>query len=171
MNRHSLITAVAAGVAAAAALVSIGPRAWAHCEIPCGIYDDHARIIAMLEDATTIAKAVDQITVLAGKQDAESLNQATRWIANKDVHATKIQETIAQYFLTQRVKPKAPGSAEWDEYVTSLARHHAVLVAAMKTKQTVDPQRVEELREAIVAVGLYYPETEHTHAATQPSRR
>ena len=26
----------------------------AHCQIPCGIYDDHARVQAMLEDAATI---------------------------------------------------------------------------------------------------------------------
>jgi hypothetical protein len=31
------------------------------------------------------------------------------------------------------------------------------MVAAMKTKQTVDPQRVEQLRAAIEAIAGYYP--------------
>ncbi len=171
MHRSTLLTAVLAGTVAAVLLVGSQPGAWAHCEIPCGIYDDHARIDAMLEDATTIAKAVDQINQLAGQHSAQSANQATRWIANKDEHATRIQHTIAQYFLTQRVKPVAPGSAGWDDYATSLARHHAVMVAAMKTKQTVDPRKVTELRDAIEAVGVYYPLQERGHATTAPSRR
>ena len=39
----------------------------AHCQIPCGIYDDHARVNAMLEDAATVAKATKLIAELAGK--------------------------------------------------------------------------------------------------------
>ena len=36
------------------------------------------------------------------------------------------------------------------------------MIAAMKTKQTVDPQRVVKLREAIEAIGVYYPAS-HSH--------
>jgi len=96
---------------AASALLTIGqPGAWAHCEVPCGIYDDHARIDQMLEDGTTIGKAVAQILELTGKTDAQSLNQLTRWINTKESHATRIQDTIAQYFMTQRVKPARQGT-------------------------------------------------------------
>ena len=31
----------------------------AHCQVPCGIYDDHARVEAMAEDAATVIKAVN----------------------------------------------------------------------------------------------------------------
>ncbi|MHC4416031.1 MAG: superoxide dismutase [Ni] [Planctomycetota bacterium] len=171
MRRSTAWTAVAAGVAASMCLVTGQPRVWAHCEVPCGIYDDHARIGAMLEDATTIAKAVDQATALAGKHDPQSVNQATRWIVTKDEHATGIQHSISQYFLTQRVKPAQPGSPGWADYATKLAHHHAVLVAAMKTKQSVDPARVAELRAAIERLNVYYPPSEHTHATTAPRQR
>ena len=35
-----------------------------HCQIPCGIYDDHARYKSMLEDASTVEKATNQILSL-----------------------------------------------------------------------------------------------------------
>jgi len=157
MRRSTFLTAVIAGVAASIFVVGIQTRAWAHCEVPCGIYDDHARIRQMLEDTKTIGKAVSQINTLAGQHDPHALNQAARWIATKEEHATRIQHTIAQYFLTQRVKPAPAGGQAYDTYVTSLVQHHQVMVAAMKTKQTVDPQRVEQLRAAIEAIARYYP--------------
>jgi nickel superoxide dismutase len=157
MRRSTFLTAVIAGVAASIFFVGIQTRAWAHCEVPCGIYDDHARVLQMLEDTKTIGKAVTQINTLAGQHDPQALNQAARWIATKEEHATRIQHTIAQYFLTQRVKPAPAGGQAYDTYVTSLVQHHQVMVAAMKTKQTVDPQQVEQLRAAIEAIAGYYP--------------
>ncbi len=170
MQPSTLLTAVAAGAATAVLLTVAQPRALAHCEVPCGIYDDHARIDQMLEDATTVEKAVVQILELNGKTDAQSLNQLTRWINNKEVHATKIQDTIAQYFLNQRVKPARQGTQAWNDYVMKLVQHHSVMVAAMKTKQTVDPQRVVALRATIEAISVYYPST-HSHSTTAPQRR
>ncbi|WP_201746192.1 superoxide dismutase [Ni] [Veronia nyctiphanis] len=29
----------------------------AHCQIPCGIYDDHAKVKEMLQDAKTVKKS------------------------------------------------------------------------------------------------------------------
>ncbi len=157
MRRSTLLTAIATGIAASVLLTIGQPGAWAHCEVPCGIYDDHARIDQMLEDSTTIGKAVTQILELTGKTDAQSINQLTRWINTKENHATKIQDTIAQYFLTQRVKPARQGTQAFNDYIMRLAQHHAVMIAAMKTKQTVDPQRVVALGEAIEAIAVYYP--------------
>jgi len=163
VRRSIYVTAVVAGLAGSAMLTSLQPRASAHCEVPCGIYGDHARITQMLEDTTTIAKATDQILVLNRKNDAVSVNQATRWVMNKEEHATRIQHTIAQYFLSQRVKPKAPGTEEYADYVTRLTEHHAVMVAAMKTKQTVDPGAVDALRRAVERIGRYYQPEGHEH--------
>ena len=162
MRPYTLFPAIAAGVATAVLLTVAQPRALAHCEVPCGIYDDHARIDQMLEDAKTVGKAVDQILELNDKTDALSRNQLTRWINNKEIHATKIQDTIAQYFLNQRVKPARQETQAWNDYVMKLVQHHSVMIAAMKTKQTVDPKRVVELREAIEAISVYYPPT-HSH--------
>ena len=161
MRPSVLLTAVVAGAAASMFLTAIRPLAVAHCQVPCGIYDDHARITAMLEDTTTIAKAMDQINELAGNQDAQSFNQATRWVMTKEQHAERIQTTIAQYYLAQRVKAVQPGTDAYDAYLKSLAEHHAVIVAAMKAKQTVDPKAAVALRKAIEAISAYYPPHDH----------
>ena len=161
MRNSVLLTAVVAGAVGSMFLAAIRPVAVAHCQVPCGIYDDHARITAMLEDTTTIAKAMDQINALAGKQDAQSFNQATRWVITKEEHAERIQTTIAQYYLAQRVKAAEPGTEAYDAYLQKLAEHHAVIVAAMKAKQTVDPKAAVALRKAIEAISAYYPPHDH----------
>ncbi len=132
------------------------PEAAAHCQVPCGIYDDHARIARLKEDAATIAKAIAQINELAGKHDAKSLNQAVRWVTTKEEHASHLIEVVSEYFLTQKVKPVAPGADGYDAYLKKLADHHAVMVAAMKSKQDVDPATVDRLNKAIDALALHY---------------
>lgn len=146
MHRSLLIAAAALLLPAAAA---------AHCQIPCGIYDDHARVQSMLEDADTVAKSARLLQELAAKDDVESRQQFVRWVTNKEAHAQKVIATVADYFLTQRVKP------DQADYAERLARHHAVILAAMKAKQNADPAFAEALREAILALRDYYPEHEH----------
>jgi nickel superoxide dismutase len=63
--------------------------------------------------------------------------------------------TISDYFLTQRVKPDQP------DYAERLAKHHAVIVAAMKAKQNADTKYAEALKVSIEALAPYYPEHEH----------
>ena len=87
-------------------------RADAHCQVPCGIYDDAGRIKMMLEDTTTIGKAIDQIidlsrTTLQGEGTPTDINQITRWINTKEDHASNIIKIVSEYFLTQKVKPVA----------------------------------------------------------------
>lgn len=115
-----------------------------HCEVPCGIYGDQQRFEAMLEDTKTIAKACAQIIELSEKEDALSHNQLARWVATKELHATKIQTTIAQYFMTQRIKPDAA------DYAKKLTSAHAVMIAAMKSKQGVDAELGEKLKASIM---------------------
>lgn len=139
------------------ALVALPMMAAAHCQVPCGIYDDHARVHAMLENVTTIDKATAQITELAGKADAQSLNQAVRWVNTKESHASHIIETVSTYFLTQKIKPADPkDKAAWSKYVALLADHHKVMKLAMAAKQTVDTGVNKQLREAIAALGKHW---------------
>ena len=159
MNKHSLITVstLALVVAAGAfALSFAGRKAQAHCQVPCGIYDDTARIRRLREDATTIAKAIDHINKLAGSHDANAFNQASRWVTTKEQHASNVITVVAEYFLTQKVKVKAPGADGYDAYLKSLADHHAVMTAAMKTKQSADPATVTTLNGAIDALARHY---------------
>ena len=54
-------------VVVATLLIALTPVAYvyAHCQVPCGIYDDDARFGSMLEDQTTIAKAITNIRELS----------------------------------------------------------------------------------------------------------
>ena len=122
----------------------------AHCQIPCGIYDDYARILSMLEDATTIEKSIKLINELSGKSDAQSQNQLVRWVMNKEKHAQRIISTISDYFLTQRIKPSQK------DYADRLIKHHAVIIAAMKTKQNADIKYATKLKESIETLVPYY---------------
>ena len=127
----------------------------AHCQVPCGIYNDSARLQSMLEDAATVEKAARLINELAPKKDAQSQNQLVRWVNTKEQHAQSIIETISNYYLTQRVKTSQ------SDYSTRLEMHHAVIVAAMKTKQNVDKKTMENLSTSIKALSGYYPEHKH----------
>ena len=162
MLKHSkLLPALALAAAAFSPAWSAAP-ARAHCQVPCGIYDDHARVHAMFEDVTTVDKAVRRITALAGKTDAQSVNQATRWVMTKDKHASHTQRLVADYFLAQRVKPPAKGDAAGRKaYVAKLIALHRVTRAAMKVKQTVDPAAVAELRVAVGELETWWPPHDH----------
>ena len=83
-----------AGLFCAASFL-MSSSALAHCEVPCGIYDDGARVVQMLEDTKTTAKASKMIAELAGKTDAQSANQLSRWVTNKETHAQNVIETIS----------------------------------------------------------------------------
>ena len=149
--------------ALALTLLALLPRTGqAHCQVPCGIYDDAARVARMYEDAATIEKAMVQMKDLAGKTDAQSANQFTRWVVTKEAHASNIITTVAEYFLTQKVKPVAADAEGYDAYLAILADHHQVMVAAMKAKQNSDPEVVVKLRAALDRLGSHY-DLEHTH--------
>jgi nickel superoxide dismutase len=133
-----------------------GARVAAHCQVPCGIYDDDGRIQMLLEDTRTIQKATVSIGQLAEKSDAPSRNQLTRWVITKDEHASHIIKTVSEYFLTQKVKTVAAGEQGYEEYLSHLADHHAVMVAAMRTKQKVSADAVSELQKAIETMAQHY---------------
>ncbi|MFP3982597.1 MAG: superoxide dismutase [Ni] [Desulfurivibrionaceae bacterium] len=113
----------------------------AHCEIPCGIYDDQMRLEMITEHIATVEKSVNQIKDLSDDKD-KNHNQLVRWIDNKEHHASEIQHIVSQYFLTQRIKP------DDQHYEKKLGTLHRMLVYAMKCKQSLDPANIEELRKA-----------------------
>ena len=121
----------------------------AHCEIPCGIYDDQLRTQLIAEHATTVEKSMNQIMEL-GKANPVNYNQLVRWISNKEKHATEIQQIVSRYFMTQRIKP------DQKKYSEKLIVLHKMLVAAMKCKQTNDLSHVNALRAHLKEFELLY---------------
>ena len=126
--------------------------ALAHCQVPCGIYDDALRIVQIKEDFKTIRKAMDQINQLSIKTNPLSSNQLNRWVMTKEQHAGNIQKIVAEYFLAQRVKPD-----QSQKYIDQTTTLHQVLVAAMKCKQTVDDSNVDHGIQLVdTFVGFYF---------------
>jgi nickel superoxide dismutase len=113
--------------------------ATAHCEIPCGIYDDEMRFNLMAEHITTIEKSIKQVTKLETGKPI-NYNQLIRWVMNKDHHANKLQEIVTQYFMTQRIK------VDTEKYTEKLITLHKMLVYAMKCKQATDLSHIRTLR-------------------------
>jgi nickel superoxide dismutase len=137
---------------------------FAHCEIPCGIYNDQMRINMIKEHITTIEKSMNQIMQLS-KENPINYNQLVRWITNKEDHANQLQEIVTQYFMTQRIKlVDADDKAAVKEYEKQLTLLHHMLVHAMKCKQTTDLSHVKDLRKVVDDFAkAYFSEEDYEH--------
>ena len=123
---------------------------YAHCEIPCGIYDDEMRVKMISEYIQTIEKSMNEINELEKAGLSHHSNQLVRWIMNKEDHANKLQEIVTQYFMTQRIKLDAK------DYDKKLGLLHQMLVYAMKCKQTTDLENVKALKKQLKEFGDLY---------------
>jgi len=130
-----------------------GSNAFAHCQIPCGIFDDAARFAMMEERVATIEKSMKQVIALSGPENTTangSYNQVVRWVETKDSHADELSDIATYYFLAQRVKPVDKENKEaYGKYINEITWLHRIIVHAMKAKQTTDLEHVEKLRDLI----------------------
>ena len=131
-----------------------------HCQVPCGIFDDPAMVAELQEHAATIRKAMVQSKDLhKGRVDIQEMNQIVRWINTKEDHCSKIITTVSEYCLCQRGKPAVFESPT--DYTDALKAHHAVMIAAMKAKQTMDTDACDTLDHAITDMSkMYLPKEE-----------
>ena len=141
-----IITSVATGVFL---MFIMAGNVGAHCEIPCGIYDDQVRANLIYEHTVTIEKSMKNIAALSKEAPAD-YNQLVRWVSNKEEHATKTQHIISQYFMTQRIRPDA------EKYPDKLSVLHKMLLAAMKCKQSIDVANVQTLRSLLKEFEILY---------------
>ena len=124
-------------------MACVAPQVVAHCQVPCGIYADDNVFAGMVKDVETIEKAMTEIA--GGKLN---VNQQVRWVTNKESHAQAIQDTVAKYFLAQRIKLSEAESAP-KAYAQKLALLHQITVYAMKCKQTTEVENAKKLAKAI----------------------
>ncbi|MBN2173901.1 MAG: hypothetical protein JW731_07210 [Bacteroidales bacterium] len=143
--------------------IGMNVKSFAHCEVPCGIYNDELRIAMLYEHFTTIEKAMTKIVELSNASD-EDYMMITRWTNTKEDHATEIQHVVSQYFITQRIKlPETTEGAAYEKYIKQLSLLHQLIFYAMKTKQTTDIQYIEKLRVALGAFEEVYFDGGHRH--------
>ena len=137
---------------------------FAHCEIPCGIYNDEMRIMMIREHVKTIEKSMKKITELSAASTI-NYNQLVRWVNNKEEHANKIQKIVTQYFMTQRIKLVAPNDVKAQKAnLKKLELLHKMLVYAMKAKQTTDLANTQKLLKAVDGfVNVYFDKEAKAH--------
>merc|ERR1712187_1033925 len=123
-----------------------------------GIFDDPMMVAEIEQACKTIRKAMGQIAELSAADGADAaakaqnFNQMTRWVNTKEEHASKIMTIVADYCLAQRCKVFGTAGSPFEtdkDYVDALKAHHAVMAAAMKTKQTVDVAAADALEHAV----------------------
>ena len=127
----------------------------AHCQVPCGIYDDEARFKLLFEHVTTIEKAMKEIASLSG-QSPVNYNQLVRWVMNKEKHAEEFSEILSYYFLAQRLLPQTAEEEGRAVYLEQLELAHRLIVTAMKAKQTADLAHVQVLRDLLARLQKSY---------------
>ena len=157
MTQKSVRALVGVATALVAMTATIPASVEAHCQIPCGIYDDEMRFGMLEEHITTIEKSMKLIEELSA-DPGKNTNQLVRWVINKEHHADEMASIITEYFLQQRIKID---DAEWAAKVKPC---HEILFFSMKAKQTTDQANVEKLRAAVKALkDVYFTKKQARH--------
>lgn len=123
------------------AILLTASSAGAHCQVPCGIYGDKLKFGELEQHIETINKAGAQIRSISSKDSssAQEQQQIVRWTINKETHAQKVIDEAANYFLAQRILPKA------DHYEKKVELLHHIILYAMKSKQSTESEPAEIL--------------------------
>ncbi|HEX7498634.1 MAG TPA: superoxide dismutase, Ni [Candidatus Limnocylindrales bacterium] len=113
---------------------------YAHCDVPCGIYDPHQAELA----ARTVARMVE----LIGQLPKEGLAEAdrakfVRCIAIKEQHAEIVKHEI-QVIWSDYFKPE-----HLERYPDLHDRTWKILKLASKNKQNIDAQAAAELEASV----------------------
>ncbi|MBI4039216.1 superoxide dismutase, Ni [Candidatus Daviesbacteria bacterium] len=123
-------------------LLNIIPQqtAWAHCDVPCGIYDPCPAQIA----ADTVAKMVEKIEALPKDNPTiADRNSFVRMVKTKEEHAQKCKEELL-ILWTDFFKP---------EHLSMFPGLHEVFWKAAKlcskNKQEVNMAAAQELKTAV----------------------
>jgi nickel superoxide dismutase len=118
--------------------------AYAHCDIPCGIYDPTPAKIA----ADTVAKMVEKIGQLPkDAMDSGTRNSFVRMVGVKEQHAELCKKEL-QVLWSDYFKP---------EHLEKFPKLHdtfwKALKLASKNKQNIDAQAAAELQAAVKEIG------------------
>ena len=129
--------------------------AWAHCDIPCGIYDPHLAQLA----AHTVMRMNQLIAEVKQVTDADTRNKMIRYVSAKEQHAEIVKHELrilwADYFKPEHLQ-KFPGLHEmfWN-----------ALKAASKAKQGANPADAEALLDAVNKIAEIFWKTKDVKAA------
>lgn len=115
---------------------------YAHCDVPCGIYETDT----MAHAAATCLRMIEKIEALGELDSLEKQNNFARAIATKEKHAQKVKHEVyvlwSDYFKPEHLE-KFP---ELHETLWQAAKQ------ASKVKQTVSQDECKLLIEKVQAV-------------------
>jgi nickel superoxide dismutase len=113
---------------------------YAHCDVPCGIYDPHAAELA----ARTIARMVELIGQLPKENPSEADRaKFVRCITTKEQHAEIVKREV-QVIWSDYFKPE-----HLERYPDLHDRVWKILKLASKNKQNIDAQAAADLEAAV----------------------
>jgi nickel superoxide dismutase len=114
--------------------------AYAHCDVPCGIYDPHAAELA----ARTVARMVELIgQIPVASTEIADRNKFVRCVTVKEQHAEIVKHEI-QVIWSDYFKPE-----HLERYPDLHDRVWKILKLAGKNKQNVDAAAAAELEAAV----------------------
>jgi len=123
--------------------------AYAHCDIPCGIYDPN--------DAIQAAQTCIRMTeLILEKQNDDSLsgtNSISRYISVKEIHAKKAKEEIliiwTDYFKENHL----------EKYPDLHEKVWKACQLGSQVKQNIDMDKAEEFKASLEEIGKIFLET------------
>ena len=122
---------------------------YAHCDIPCGIYDPHLAQVA----AHTVIRMTDLISELPKKLDHEITHKLARYTTVKEEQAELVKHEVrvlwGDYFKPEHIK----------EYPELHELIFNVMKQASKAKQEVDSKTSKQLLENVQEIAEIYWKT------------
>jgi nickel superoxide dismutase len=112
---------------------------YAHCDIPCGIYDPKPAQIA----AQTVQKMVEKIQALPDDNSLTTRNNFARMVAVKEEHSDKCEEEVL-ILWTDYFKPEH--FQRWPDLTDKV---RAISALCSKNRQNVDLQAAQDLLAAV----------------------
>jgi len=110
-------------------------KVFAHCDVPCGIYDPKPAQIA----AATVAKMVEKILALPKEMSTADMNNYVRMISTKEEHARICKQEILVLW-TDFFKPE-----HLEKFPDLHDKVWKVCKLVSKNKQSVDMDAAKEL--------------------------
>lgn len=121
---------------------------YAHCDIPCGIYETNSMVTA----ADTVYKMTEKILELKGMELVDR-NNFVRMVHVKEEHAQKCKQEIL-ILWTDYFK---------EEHLAKFPDLHTKVWKATKlcsqAKRTVDIKAAQQLKEAVAEIARIFAET------------
>jgi len=118
------------------------PKAKAHCDIPCGIYDPHQAQVAAL----TVVRMIDLMEGLAKREEKGSLaydNSMSRYIAVKEEHAELTKHEIRIIWGDFMKGKKLDENPNLHDLV------HQIMLLGSSARQSVDREVALKLIDAV----------------------